>query len=128
MKRGRVAYIAGIGCGSGGGTLPEGNPFWEKKNTECIITQGAFVGVMTRIIQSFSVPDGSIAHAKLNQWKGDGVNISAIIQMLIEAEGGQVEHIEALKNKIRRLKDMTRFGASGTAITKEQWELEFGMW
>ena len=41
---------------------------------------------MTRIVQSFSVPDGSAAHLRLNEWKRDGANISAMIQMLIESE------------------------------------------
>ena len=129
MKGGRVAYIAGIGCGSGGGTLPEGTPWPLYRNSDCINTQYAFPRAMTRIIQSFSVPDGSVAHAKLKQWKEDGVNISAVIQMLLEEEGGKVEHIEALKNKIRRLKELTKHtGSRHTSLTREQWELEFGMW
>jgi len=41
---------------------------------------------MTRIIQSFSVPDGSTAHHRLSEWKKEGANISANIQMLLESE------------------------------------------
>ena len=44
--------------------------------------------VMTRIIQSFSIPDGSTAHHRLSEWKREGANISAIIQMLLES--GQI--------------------------------------
>ncbi|MEC7704224.1 MAG: HAD-IIIA family hydrolase [Candidatus Thermoplasmatota archaeon] len=43
---------------------------------------------MTRIIQSFSIPDGSTAHHRLSEWKREGANISAIIQMLLES--GQI--------------------------------------
>jgi YrbI family 3-deoxy-D-manno-octulosonate 8-phosphate phosphatase len=39
---------------------------------------------VTRIIQSFSVPDGSPAHLSLKRWKAEGANISARLQMLIE--------------------------------------------
>jgi hypothetical protein len=126
---GRVAYICGIGCGSGGGTLPDRSPFLPEKKSECIITGGAFAGVMTRIIQSFSVPDGSVAHAKLKEWKDNGVNISAVIQMLLEEDGGKVDHIENLKQKIRRLKELTKnTGSRSTPMTQEQWDIEFGMW
>ena len=41
---------------------------------------------MTRIIQSISVPDGSIAHQRLKQWREEGANVSANIQMLLEGD------------------------------------------
>ena len=79
---------------------------------------------MTRIIQSFSVPDGSVAHAKLKQWKDEGVNISAVVQMLIEQDGADMDHLERLKNKIRKLKDLTNH----RKMTEEEWSREFMMW
>ena len=79
---------------------------------------------MTRIIQSFSVPDGSVAHAKLKQWKEDGANISAVIQMLIEQDGADMDHLERLKKKIRKIKDLTNH----RQMTKEEWDREFMMW
>ena len=79
---------------------------------------------MTRIIQSFSVPDGSVAHAKLKQWKEDGANISAIIQMLIEQDGADVDHLQALQKKIRHLAELT----NNRMKTREEWELNFMMW
>lgn len=39
---------------------------------------------MPRVVQSFSVPDGSLAHHRLKAWKAEGANISARLQMLIE--------------------------------------------
>ena len=79
---------------------------------------------MTRIIQSFSVPDGSIAHAKLKQWKEEGSNISAIIQMLIEQDGVDIDHLEALKRKVRDLSRLT----NNRQMTKDEWETHFMMW
>jgi len=79
---------------------------------------------MTRIVQSFSVPDGSVAHAKLKEWKEDGANISAIIQLLIEEENTQA-HLNAMKKKIMRLRDLTK---NGSRMTKEEWENEFWAW
>ena len=79
---------------------------------------------MTRIIQSFSVPDGSIAHAKLKQWKGEGSNISAIIQMLIEQSGADMDHLEALKRKVRDLAQLT----NNRQMTKDEWDTHFMMW
>ena len=79
---------------------------------------------MTRIIQSFSVPDGSVAHAKLKQWKDEGVNISAVIQMLIEQDGADMDHLERLKGKIRKLKGLTNH----RKMTREEWEHEFMLW
>ena len=79
---------------------------------------------MTRIIQSFSVPDGSIAHAKLKQWKEEGCNISAIIQMLIEQSGADMDHLEALKRKVRDLARLT----NNRQLTKDEWDTHFMMW
>ena len=79
---------------------------------------------MTRIIQSFSVPDGSIAHAKLKQWKEEGSNISAIIQMLIEQSGADMDHLEALKRKVRDLAQLT----NNRTMTKDEWDTHFMMW
>lgn len=79
---------------------------------------------MTRIIQSFSVPDGSIAHAKLKQWKEEGANISAIIQMLIEQSGADMDHLEALKRKVRDLANLT----NNRRMTKDEWDTHFMMW
>ena len=79
---------------------------------------------MTRIIQSFSVPDGSIAHAKLKQWKEEGSNISAIIQMLIEQSGVDMDHLEALKRKVRDLSQLT----NNRQMTKDEWDTHFMMW
>lgn len=90
----------------------------------CIITGGAFRATMTRIVQSFSVPDGSVAHAKLKEWKAQGSNVSTIIQMLIEEENTQA-HLDAMKKKIMRLRDLTK---NGSRMTKDQWENEFWMW
>tara|TARA_Y100001963_G_scaffold145210_1_gene218497 strand:- start:1137 stop:1391 length:255 start_codon:yes stop_codon:yes gene_type:complete len=81
---------------------------------------------MTRIVQSFSVPDGTIAHAKLKQWKEEGANISAIIQMLIEDNGQLVDHYNALKRKLRRVADQTR--KYPHAVNKDFWELELSWW
>jgi 3-deoxy-D-manno-octulosonate 8-phosphate phosphatase (KDO 8-P phosphatase) len=41
---------------------------------------------MGRIIQSFSLPEGSPAHARLKAWKSEGANISARLQMLLEGD------------------------------------------
>ena len=41
---------------------------------------------MSRIIQSISVPEDSIAHQRLKQWREEGANISANIQMLLEGD------------------------------------------
>ena len=90
----------------------------------CIITGGAFGTDMTRVVQSFSVPDGSVAHAKLKEWKAQGSNVSTIIQMLIEEENTQA-HLDAMKKKIMRLRDLTK---NGSRMTKQQWEEEFWMW
>lgn len=79
---------------------------------------------MTRVVQSFSVPDGSVAHAKLKEWKAQGSNVSTIIQMLIEEENTQA-HLDAMKRKIRHLRDLTK---NGSRMTKQQWEEEFWMW
>lgn len=79
---------------------------------------------MTRVVQSFSVPDGSVAHAKLKEWKEQGSNVSTIIQMLIEEENTQA-HLDAMKKKIMRLRDLTK---NGSRMTKQQWEHEFWMW
>ena len=79
---------------------------------------------MTRVIQSFSVPDGSIAHAKLKQWKEEGSNISAIIQMLIEQSGADMDHLEALKRKVRDLSRLT----NNRQMTKDEWDTHFMMW
>jgi len=46
---------------------------------------------MTRIVQSFSVPDGSSAHHLLNEWKSEGTNISANLQMLIEGNSAFID-------------------------------------
>lgn len=51
---------------------------------------------MTRVVQSFSVPDGSIAHAILKEWKLEGINVSTRIQMIIE-ESLQTGVIKSLK-------------------------------
>jgi len=51
---------------------------------------------MTRVVQSFSVPDGSVAHAILKEWKLEGINVSTRIQMIIE-ESLQTGVIESLK-------------------------------
>lgn len=79
---------------------------------------------MTRVVQSFSVPDGSIAHAKLKEWKAQGSNVSTIIQLLIEEENTQA-HLDAMKKKIIRLRDITKNGAR---MNKQEWEHEFWMW
>lgn len=79
---------------------------------------------MTRVVQSFSVPDGSIAHAKLKEWKAQGSNVSTIIQMLIEEENTQA-HLDALKRKIMHLAESTK---NGRRMTKQEWEREFWMW
>ena len=79
---------------------------------------------MTRVVQSFSVPDGSVAHAKLKQWKEEGSNVSTIIQMLIEGENTQA-HLKAMQNKIRRLRDLTK---DGKRMSKEEWEQIFWAW
>lgn len=80
---------------------------------------------MTRIVQSFSVPDGSVAHAKLKQWKQDGSNISSIIQMLLEVdELTHVTHVRSLRKKILRLKELTK---DGKRFTLEQWHDEFSI-
>ena len=79
---------------------------------------------MTRVVQSFSVPDGSIAHAKLKQWQEDGSNISAIMQMLIEENGADVLHLEALKKKVRHLAKLT----NNRQMTKDEWDTHFMMW
>lgn len=39
---------------------------------------------MPRVVQSFSLPDGSEAHELLKEWNSQGINISTRIQMLIE--------------------------------------------
>ncbi len=49
---------------------------------------------MTRIVQSFSVPDGSSAHHLLNEWKSEGFNISAKIQKLIEGDSAFINDNE----------------------------------
>tara|TARA_B100001250_G_C19797352_1_gene789406 strand:+ start:1301 stop:2023 length:723 start_codon:yes stop_codon:yes gene_type:complete len=56
-----------------------------------IITIGKGV---TRVVQSFSVPDGSEAHGTLKAWKSEGANISSKIQMLIEgvSEESEIEN------------------------------------
>ena len=96
-----------------------------QKKTECIITQGTVRTNMTRIVQSFSVPDGSVAHAKLKQWKQDGSNISSIIQMLLEVdEMTHVTHVRSLRKKILRLKELTK---DGRRFTLEEWEDEFSI-
>ena len=79
---------------------------------------------MTRIIQSFSVPDGSVAHAKLKQWKEDGANISAVIQMLIEGED-HTAIIRARAKKILKLRDMTN---DGKRLTKQEHDDIFFAW
>ena len=79
---------------------------------------------MTRIIQSFSVPDGSVAHAKLKQWKEEGANISAIIQMMIEGED-HTAVIRARDLKILKLKDLTN---DGKRLTKQQHDEIFFAW
>ena len=48
---------------------------------------------MTRVVQSFSVPDESEAHDVLKAWKSEGANISSKIQMLIEG-GSEESNIE----------------------------------
>ena len=65
-----------------------------------------------------------MAHAKLKEWKEDGANISAIIQLLIEEENTQA-HLNAMKKKIMRLRDLTK---NGSRMTKEEWENEFWAW
>ncbi len=49
---------------------------------------------VTRVVQSFSVPDGSEAHEALKAWKSEGKNISSKIQMLIEGvtEESEIEN------------------------------------
>ena len=79
---------------------------------------------MTRVIQSFSVPDGSVAHAKLKQWKEDGANISAIIQMLIEGED-HTAIIRARDKKILQLRDLTD---NGNSLTKQEHDDIFFAW
>ena len=79
---------------------------------------------MTRIIQSFSVPDGSVAHAKLKQWKEEGANISAIIQMMIEGED-HTAVIRARDLKILKLKDLTN---DGKRLTKKEHDDIFFAW
>ena len=39
---------------------------------------------MPRVVQSFSITDGSDAHELLKEWNAQGINISTRIQMLIE--------------------------------------------
>lgn len=94
------------------------------KNTVCIITGAALRRDMTRVIQSFSVPDGSVAHAKLKQWKENNANISAIIQMLIEEEQTEAQ-VQALKKKIMHLKQLTK---DGKRMNKQQWDEIFWAW
>lgn len=94
------------------------------ENTVCIITGGAFRRDMTRIVQSFSVPDGSVAHAKLKQWKEMDANISAIIQMLIEEEQTEAQ-VQAMMKKIMRLKELTK---DGKRMNKQQWDEIFWAW
>lgn len=79
---------------------------------------------MTRIVQSFSVPDGSVAHAKLKQWKEMDANISAIIQMLIEEEQTEAQ-VQAMMKKIMRLKELTK---DGKRMNKQQWDEIFWAW
>jgi hypothetical protein len=79
---------------------------------------------MGRIIYTISVPEHSIADAKLKLWKENGTNISASVCMLIERGGVEVDRLEQLKRKIRTLKTMT----DDKKLTKEEWELQFGLW
>ena len=65
-----------------------------------------------------------MADAKLKQWKDEGVNISAVVQMLIEQDGADMDHLERLKSKIRKLKDLTNH----RTMTREEWEREFMLW
>ena len=47
---------------------------------------------MTRVVQSFSIPDGSKAHQILIDWKSEGHNISANLQLLIEGNSDLSNH------------------------------------
>ena len=48
-----------------------------------------------RVVYSFSVPDMSVAHFQLKQWKAQGVVISQHLQKLIEGDGSKVLELEA---------------------------------
>jgi hypothetical protein len=63
---------------------------------------------MPRIVQSFSVSDGSKAHDVLREWNKEGVNISVRIQELIESAVDDRMRVsalergkEAIRNRIR---------------------------
>ena len=79
---------------------------------------------MGRVIYTISVPEHSVADSKLKAWRGENINISAILCMLIEESQDIVMHNNALKQKILRLKELT----NDRRMTKEEWDLCFGMW
>lgn len=79
---------------------------------------------MGRIIYTISVPEHSIADAKLKLWKENGTNISASVCMLIERDGVNVDRLEQLKRKIVSLKALT----NARKMTSDEWELHFGLW
>jgi len=80
---------------------------------------------MGRIIYTISVPEHSVADSKLKEWKASGANVSALVCMMIEEKGMEVDHIENLKKKLRRIARMTD---GGKAMEKEEWDIELGLW
>ncbi len=79
---------------------------------------------MGRVIYTISVPEHSVADSKLKAWREENINVSAIVCMLIEDQGRLVEHHNALKQKILRIKELT----NAREMTREEWDECFGMW
>ena len=57
---------------------------------------------MGRLVYSFSVEEGSIAHRRIEQWKASKDNFSAFIVDLIEDT--RALHIKALQKKVKYIR------------------------
>ena len=57
---------------------------------------------MGRLVYSFSVEEGSIAHRRIEQWKASKDNFSAFIVDLIEDT--RAMHVKALQKKVKYIR------------------------
>jgi hypothetical protein len=58
---------------------------------------------MGSYVTTFSVQEDSEAEKKLKQWRRDGVNVSARLQMIIEEDDILASKIDALQLKLYRI-------------------------
>lgn len=70
--------------------------------SEIIINPWHIRDGMGSYITTISVPEGSVAQAKIRQWKKEGGNISANICMMIEDQGDVHDVVRHLERELAR--------------------------